>query len=105
MQQPLPRGVPAFTAPSFYITGRQPLRPGAILLAIVVAVGALSSVLYALSHGGHAHFASGGSGADRSATGIAGPASAAGSPKHRRTRTPLPLAAASIRATLGCVWA
>jgi hypothetical protein len=77
MQQPLPRGVPAFTAPSFYITGRQPLRPGAILLAIVVAVGALSSVLYALSHGGHAHFTSGGSGTDRTATGIAGPTSAA----------------------------
>jgi hypothetical protein len=38
------------TAPSFYITGRQPLRPGAILLAIVLAVGALSLVLYALSH-------------------------------------------------------
>ncbi len=39
------------TAPSFYITGRQPLSPGAILLAIVVAVGALSLVLYGLSHG------------------------------------------------------
>jgi hypothetical protein len=38
------------TAPTFYITGRQPLRPGAILLAIVFAVGALSLVLYALSH-------------------------------------------------------
>jgi hypothetical protein len=42
------------TAPSFYITGRQPLRPGAILLAIVIAVGALSLVLYALSHAGGA---------------------------------------------------
>ena len=40
------------TAPSFYITGRQPLRPGAILLAIVIAVGALSLVLYAMSHAG-----------------------------------------------------
>jgi hypothetical protein len=38
------------TAPTFYITGRQPLSPGAILLAIVLAVGALSLVLYALSH-------------------------------------------------------
>ena len=44
------------TAPTFYITGRQPLRPGAILLAIVIAVGALSSVLYAMSHAGHVHF-------------------------------------------------
>jgi hypothetical protein len=42
------------TAPSFYITGRQPLRPGAILLAIVIAVGALSLVLYAMSHAGSA---------------------------------------------------
>lgn len=38
------------TAPTFYITGRQPLRPEAILLAVVAAVGALSLVLYALSH-------------------------------------------------------
>jgi hypothetical protein len=38
------------TAPSFYLTGRQPLSTGAILLAIVGAVGALSLVLYALSH-------------------------------------------------------
>src|SRR5690349_15250633 len=35
MQQPLSTGVPTLTTPSFYITGRQPLRPGAILLAIV----------------------------------------------------------------------
>src|SRR5580704_9597629 len=42
------------TAPSFYITGRQPLSPGAILLAIVIAVGALSLVLYAMSHAGGA---------------------------------------------------
>jgi hypothetical protein len=42
------------TAPTFYITGRQPLRPGAILLAIVIAVGALSLVLYAMSHAGGA---------------------------------------------------
>ena len=41
-------------APSFYITGRQPLSPGAILLAIVIAVGALSLVLYAMSHAGRA---------------------------------------------------
>jgi hypothetical protein len=38
------------TAPNFYLTGRQPLSPGAIALAIVAAVGALSLVLYALSH-------------------------------------------------------
>jgi hypothetical protein len=38
------------TAPTFYITGREPLSPGAILLAIVLAVCALSLVLYALGH-------------------------------------------------------
>ncbi|HEX7159265.1 MAG TPA: hypothetical protein VF214_09640 [Edaphobacter sp.] len=58
MQQPLPTEVPRLTTPSFYITGRQPLRPGAILLATVAAVGALSSVLYALGHTGHSHFLS-----------------------------------------------
>ena len=51
MQQPLPTGVRAPTAPRFYITTRQPLRPGAILLAFVAAVGALFVVLYAQSHG------------------------------------------------------
>jgi hypothetical protein len=49
-----PPGKPAdhhpLTFPTFYITGRQPLSPGAILLAIILAVGALSLVLYALSH-------------------------------------------------------
>jgi hypothetical protein len=59
MQQPLPTGVPTLTAPRFYITDRQPLRPGAILLATVAAVAALSSVLYALRHTGHAHLTSG----------------------------------------------
>jgi hypothetical protein len=72
MQQRLPTDLPILTAPSFYITGRQPLRPAAILLAIVVAVGALCSVLYTLSHAGHAHFISGGSGADRSASATLG---------------------------------
>jgi hypothetical protein len=78
MRQPVSTGVPTLTAPSFYITGRQPLRPGVILLAIVAAVGALSSVLYAMSHAGHAHFTSGGSGADRSASAIPGTTSGAG---------------------------
>ena len=54
-----PEDLATLTAPSFYITGRQPLRPGAILLAIVAGVGALSLVLYALSHSGHAPFTSG----------------------------------------------
>jgi hypothetical protein len=66
MQQPLSIGVRTPTAPSFYITARQPLRPGAILLAIVAAFGVLSLVLYALSHTGHAHLTSGSSEAGRS---------------------------------------
>jgi hypothetical protein len=70
MQQPLHNGVPTLTVPSFYITGRQPLRPGAILLAAVAAIVALSSVLYALGHTGHAHLTSG--------SGTSGAASAAG---------------------------
>jgi hypothetical protein len=77
MQQPLPTGVPNLTAPRFYLTGRQPLRPGAILLATVAAVAALSSVLYALGHTAHAHLASGSSGAARSASATSGAASAA----------------------------
>ena len=67
--QPLPTDLPV---PSFYITGRQPLRPGVVLLAIVVAVVALSSVLYVLREGGHVHFTSGGSGPDRSASATLG---------------------------------
>lgn len=59
MQQPLQTGVPALTAPNFYITGRQPLRPAAVLLAIVAAFGALSLVLFAMSHAGHAYVTSG----------------------------------------------
>ena len=74
MQQPLPTGVPTLPAPRFYITGRQPLRPRAILLATVAAVAALSSVLYALGHTKHAHL---GSGAARSASATTGTASAA----------------------------
>ena len=67
MQQPLHTGVPTATAPRFYVTSRQPLNLGAILLAIVAAVAALSSVLYGLGHNGHAHLTSNSSGAARSA--------------------------------------
>src|SRR5271154_5911407 len=66
MQQPLPTEVPTLTAPSFYLTARQPLRPGAILLATVAAVAALSSVLYALSHNRSPHFTSSSSNPARS---------------------------------------
>ena len=50
-----PTGAPARTAPTFYLTGRQPLRPAAVLLAILAAAAALAAVLFALAHSGHAH--------------------------------------------------
>jgi hypothetical protein len=71
MEQPLATGVPALSAPRFYITGRQPLRPAAIVLAIVAAVAALSSVLYALGHNEHAHFPSGAEGSASAASATA----------------------------------
>jgi hypothetical protein len=77
MRQPLLTGVPTFTAPSFYITSRQPLSPGAIVLAVVAAVGALSSVVYAMGHAGHTHFTPGSGGAARSASATTGAAPAA----------------------------
>jgi hypothetical protein len=44
------------SGPSFYLTGRQPLSPGSVLLAIVAAAVALSFVLFALAHNaGPAH--------------------------------------------------
>jgi hypothetical protein len=78
VRRPLQTGVPTLTAPNFYITGRQPLRPAAVLLAIVAAVGALSSVLYAMNHAGHAYVTYGSSGADRSASATTGGTPAAG---------------------------
>jgi hypothetical protein len=75
MQQPLPIGVPARSTPSFYITARQPLSPGAILLAIVAAFAALSSVLYALEHTKQARLMPDSSGTSRSANTASGAAS------------------------------
>jgi hypothetical protein len=72
--EPLPTEVSTLAAPSFYLTGRQPLRPGAILLATVAAFAALSSVLYAMGHTRSAHFASNTSGAARSADATSGAA-------------------------------
>ena len=66
MQQTHPSHAPALMPPSFYLTSRQPLRPGAILLAVAFASAALFSVLYALRPGGHAHRSADGSGAGRS---------------------------------------
>ncbi|GAC1417466.1 MAG: hypothetical protein NVSMB62_08230 [Acidobacteriaceae bacterium] len=68
MVEPIHNGGRGLGAPRFYLTARQPLRPGAILLAIVVAVGALSSVLYGLGHNGYGRFRPGESPAGRSAS-------------------------------------
>ena len=40
----------AVSTPSFYLTGRQPLHPGVVLLAIAVALGSLCLMIYAMSH-------------------------------------------------------
>ena len=72
MQQPLPTEVPTLSAPSFYITGRQPFHPGTLLLATVAAIAALSSVLYALEHNKHAYLTPESSGAARSASSKSG---------------------------------
>ena len=72
MQQPVPTEVPTLPAPSFYLTARQPLRPGAILLASVAAFAALSSVLYAMEHNRSARFTPNSSGAARSANATSG---------------------------------
>jgi len=67
MQHSLPTSPAVPSAPSFYLTRRQPLSPGAILLATVAAVAALSSVVYALGHNGRVHPAAGTPGGARSA--------------------------------------
>ena len=72
MEQPLPNAIPALTTPRFYLTTRQPLRPGAILLAIVAAVAALSLVLYGLQQTGHVRLLSDNSRPDRSPNAASG---------------------------------
>jgi hypothetical protein len=42
-----------FAAPSFYLTGRQRIGPGAILLAILSAAGAAGLIAYAMGRPGH----------------------------------------------------
>lgn len=69
MQQPLPAAAP--TAPTFYLTRTQPIRPEAILLATVAAIFALSSVVYALGHNGRQHPGAASPGTARSASGPA----------------------------------
>ena len=68
-------GAPSLFAHSFYPTARQPIRLGAVLLATLIAFGALSSVLYALGHNGRTHLSSGGVGAPSATPAAAKPAS------------------------------
>ena len=74
MQHPHRHGDSTLAAPSFYLTGQQRLGPGALLLATVLAVGALCAVLYALQHTGHVALGGGGTGAARSAATPGAPA-------------------------------
>jgi hypothetical protein len=69
MQEPTRQGAPNHSAPKFYLTGRQPLSPGAILLAIVLAVAAMYGLVYGMSHTRHAVFGLAGSEAGSAATG------------------------------------
>jgi hypothetical protein len=74
MQQPFPPER-TLSVPTFYLTGRQPLRPGAILLAIALAAGALCAIAYAMSFTGHMHLIPGGSDPARSADSTSGASS------------------------------
>lgn len=69
--QPLTAGASLPAAPTFYLTRRQPLGPGAILLGAAIAVFALSSVVYALGHAKQAHRASPGDSVARTGPGAA----------------------------------
>jgi hypothetical protein len=69
MQQPLSNRAPA---PSFYLTGRQPFRPGVLLLATLAAAGALSSVLYVMGQAARGHLTSGRDASHSSAPGAPG---------------------------------
>ncbi|MGI4756430.1 MAG: hypothetical protein ACRYGF_06220 [Janthinobacterium lividum] len=54
MEQPVSTRVHPQAAPTFYLTGRQRLRPEAVLLAILVAAGTISLISYGLGKTGHA---------------------------------------------------
>ncbi len=70
--QPLSPAPPALSGPSFYLTSRQPLRPGTIVLALVGAVAALALILFGLDHAGHLHVGSDSSSAGSAASGTPG---------------------------------
>lgn len=68
MRQTSGSEVRTLAAPTFYLTGRQGVRPGAVVLGAVLAAGALSSVLWALGHNGHVALGKDGSGHSAGAT-------------------------------------
>ncbi len=75
MHQTLSAGAPIPTAPTFYLTRYQPIRPAALALGAVAAALALSSVVYALGHNGRAQASAAGSpGAARSTPAATPPA-------------------------------
>ena len=54
MYPPPAPGRHVLAAPRFYVTPNQRVSPGVILLAVVIALGCVPPVLYALSHSRHA---------------------------------------------------
>ena len=48
-------------APRFYVTARQPLRPAAVLLAVLTTIAALALGTFALNHSKQTHFPGGSS--------------------------------------------
>lgn len=64
--QPLRSVLPSLAAPTFYVMGRQPLRPGAIFLAVLIAVGGLGGIVYAMAHTEQSRFSFGDSSNGRS---------------------------------------
>ena len=62
MPQPLAPGTHAVAVPRFYVTPRQRLGAGPVLLAVVVALICLVAVVYALAHSRHGHGSGYGSG-------------------------------------------
>ncbi|WP_263381847.1 hypothetical protein [Granulicella arctica] len=73
----MPTVTRTFAAPRFYLTDRQPIRPGVILLAIVATVGVLCLIAYAMSHTRRTHLAAGGPGSAQPAGAASAAASAA----------------------------
>lgn len=65
MPQPLAPESPVWATPRFYVTPDHRFNPGPFFLALVIAVGCLFAVLYALTHSGRAHRFANGSGSSQ----------------------------------------